>query len=243
MQGVILAAGMGSRLSSLGSPKPLVDLCGKPLIEHVMERLHQAGVDRFVVVTGYDRQVLEPALDAIAARRGWVVAVAYNPEWRQPNGVSLLSARSLLAQRFVLTMADHIVDPGLTRLVIDAALTDERPILGVDFDLNNPFVDMDDVTRVLVAGGAVTSIGKGLTPFNGYDTGVFLGTRGLIDTLAMLHQSGTPSLSDAVQAMAEPISAIDVSGHLWIDVDDPRAFAQARAILNEGNAAASTSMK
>jgi 1L-myo-inositol 1-phosphate cytidylyltransferase len=233
MQAVILAAGMGSRLQSLGSPKPLVKLHGKPLIEHVLERLKQAGVDRFVVVTGYDRQILEPALDEIATRRGWVIATAYNPEWRTLNGISLLSARKLLGPRFLLTMSDHIVDPALTRMVLDTALTVTNPVLGVDYELTNPLVGIDYVTRVMVEQDTVIRIGKRLEPYNGFDTGVFVGTRALLDTLEQLHQAGQqPSLTDAVQAMPEQIVAADVTGKFWIDVEDDHAFARAAALVS-----------
>lgn len=232
MQAVILAAGMGSRIQDLGSPKPLVMLNGKPLIEHVMERLREAGVDRFVVVTGYDRQVLEPALDELATRRSWIIATAYNPDWQKPNGISLLSARKLLAPQFLLTMSDHIVDPALTRIVLDAAKTDSRPVLGVDFDLNNPLVDMEDVTRVQVENGSVTHIGKGIDRYNGFDTGVFVGTRALIDTIAHMHESGhNPSLTETVRAMPEPIMAADVSGKMWIDVETLRDFKIIKAMM------------
>jgi 1L-myo-inositol 1-phosphate cytidylyltransferase len=225
MQAVILAAGMGSRIQDLGSPKPLVMLNGKPLIEHVMERLCEAGVDRFVVVTGYDRQVLEPALDELATRRNWIIATAYNPDWQKSNGVSLLSASKLLAPQFLLTMSDHIVDPALTRIVLDAAKTDCRPVLGVDFDLSNPLVDMENVTRVQVDNSSVTRIGKGIDIYNGFDTGVFVGNRSLLDTLARLHADGSsPSLSDAVRAMADPIMAADVTGRMWVDVESIRAY-------------------
>ncbi len=232
MQGVILAAGMGSRIQDLGSPKPLVMLNRKPLIEHVMERLREAGVDRFVVVTGYDRQILEPALDALATRRSWIIATAYNPDWQKPNGISLLSARKLLAPQFLLAMSDHIVDPELTRIVLDAAKTDCRPVLGVDFDLNNPLVDIHDVTRVQVYNGSVTHIGKGIDTYNGFDTGVFVGNSTLLDTLARLQANGySPSLSDAVRAMPDPIMAADVTGKMWVDIDDARTFAMAKALI------------
>jgi 1L-myo-inositol 1-phosphate cytidylyltransferase len=225
MQAVILAAGMGSRIQDLGSPKPLVMLNGKPLIEHVMERLKEAGVDRFVVVTGYDRQVMEPALDELATRHGWIIATAYNPDWQKPNGVSLLSARKLLAPQFLLTMSDHIVDPALIRIVLDAAKTDSRPVLGVDYDLSNPLVDLADVTRVVVEDHAVKHIGKLIEPYNGFDTGVFIGTHALLDTLEELQTNGAaPSLSDAVQAMSEPIMAVDVSGKMWVDIETTRAY-------------------
>ncbi len=231
MQGLILAAGMGSRIRELGPSKPLVMLNGKPLIEHCMERLAAAGVERFVVVTGYERHNLEPELDRIAAVHGWVVAVAYNPDWQKPNGLSVLSARSLLSPRFVLTMADHIVDPALTRRVIEAAVTDGRPALGIDFDLNNPLVDMDDVTRVKVEANVITAIGKNIADYNGFDTGIFVGTSDLINSLDEAAQTQAPSLSDGVRLLPIPMHAVDVTGKFWIDVDEPRAFSQAQALI------------
>jgi NDP-sugar pyrophosphorylase family protein len=52
---LILAAGNGSRIASVsgGVPKPLVRLCGIPLLEHVMTSCQEAGITRFVIVVGY----------------------------------------------------------------------------------------------------------------------------------------------------------------------------------------------
>ena len=54
-QCLILAAGNGRRLISAsgGSPKPLVQLHGKSLLEHVILGAREAGIDRFVIVVGY----------------------------------------------------------------------------------------------------------------------------------------------------------------------------------------------
>ena len=54
-QCLILAAGNGSRIASVagGVPKPLVPLCGVPLLEHVMTSSREAGIERFVIVAGY----------------------------------------------------------------------------------------------------------------------------------------------------------------------------------------------
>ena len=54
-QCLILAAGNGSRIASVsrGVPKPLVPLCGVPLLEHVMTASREAGIERFVIVVGY----------------------------------------------------------------------------------------------------------------------------------------------------------------------------------------------
>src|SRR4051794_37098221 len=49
---VVLASGMGSRLRSKTSPKPLVALGGLSLIERAIAGARQAGFDEVVVVTG-----------------------------------------------------------------------------------------------------------------------------------------------------------------------------------------------
>jgi bifunctional UDP-N-acetylglucosamine pyrophosphorylase/glucosamine-1-phosphate N-acetyltransferase len=54
MQCVILAAGKGSRLKPLtdNTPKPLIKVAGKPLLQHIIESLPSA-VDELIIVTGY----------------------------------------------------------------------------------------------------------------------------------------------------------------------------------------------
>ncbi len=53
MQGLIIAAGQGSRLRQQGDSKPLVPLLGIPLIERVIRAAREAGADAFYVVIGY----------------------------------------------------------------------------------------------------------------------------------------------------------------------------------------------
>ena len=65
MQAVILAAGKGARLRPLTNqtPKPLIDICGKPLIEYVLEALPDA-VDEIVIVVNHLRETLMAHLGA-----------------------------------------------------------------------------------------------------------------------------------------------------------------------------------
>jgi dTDP-glucose pyrophosphorylase len=52
---VLLAAGRGTRMGAITQeiPKPMLRVRGKPLIEHIMERLAEAGIRRFLVVVGF----------------------------------------------------------------------------------------------------------------------------------------------------------------------------------------------
>ena len=90
---VVLASGMGSRLRSKTSPKPLVELGGISLVERALAGARQAGFDEVVVVTGHradqiDRHVLE-----VSRRRGIAVTVVRNERYREGNGLSALAAR------------------------------------------------------------------------------------------------------------------------------------------------------
>ena len=60
-QAVILAAGRGTRLGELTNelPKPMLPLQGKPILEHLLDRVRQAGVERAFLVTGYRAEVIE----------------------------------------------------------------------------------------------------------------------------------------------------------------------------------------
>src|SRR6188508_257692 len=64
---MVMAAGLGKRMRPLTAtrPKPLVEVAGKPLIDHVFGRLRAAGVGRVVVNVHY----LADALEAHVRRR------------------------------------------------------------------------------------------------------------------------------------------------------------------------------
>ncbi|MCM8556881.1 nucleotidyltransferase family protein [Sphingomicrobium sediminis] len=64
---MVMAAGLGKRMRPLTAtrPKPLVELAGKPLIDHVLDRLRAAGVEQVVVNVHYLADALEGHLDTV----------------------------------------------------------------------------------------------------------------------------------------------------------------------------------
>src|SRR5271163_4129196 len=92
-QCLILAAGNGSRLISAsgGSPKPLVQVHGKSLLEHAILRAHEAGIERFVIVVGYRADAIRRWF-ADRPISGVSVVVVDNLEYKKHNGVSVLKA-------------------------------------------------------------------------------------------------------------------------------------------------------
>src|SRR5207237_10375740 len=52
---VVLAAGRGTRMRELTTdlPKPMIDVRGKPVLQHIVEGLREAGVREFLIIVGY----------------------------------------------------------------------------------------------------------------------------------------------------------------------------------------------
>ena len=66
---MVMAAGLGKRMRPLtdSRPKPLIELNGEPLIDHVFDRLRAAGVTKAVVNVHYLADVMEAHLAANGA--------------------------------------------------------------------------------------------------------------------------------------------------------------------------------
>ena len=235
MKCLIIAAGKGSRLRLRGDSKPLIPILGVPLIERVIRSAREAGADDFYVVTGYHEEGIRTFLRRLTDRTGIRITPIVNGDWEKENGLSVLKARHHLSDPFLLLMADHLFEPSIAREMLELPLAEGEISLAVDRDIRNPLVDMGDVTRVKTEEGKINNIGKGLTDFNGFDTGIFVSTSAIFGTLERCaEESGDTSLSGAVRVLAIKgrAKAVDTNGHFWIDVDDPAAVRRAEDKLS-----------
>ncbi|WP_044561236.1 NTP transferase domain-containing protein [Azospirillum sp. B4] len=237
MKCLIVAAGQGTRLRERGLSKPLIPIKGTPLIERVIAGARAAGITEFVVVSGYRGTELRAALDAYAARVGGIsVTHVVNDEWERANGVSVHKAKAQLTGPFLLTMCDHLVDPGIFQALMAVAPEPDTVTLAVDHNLDRPLNDPEDVTRVKCVDGRIERIGKVIRDFNAYDTGVFLCTPGMFAALEASQAKGDDSISGAMNVLAGWGKALvrDIGERIWIDVDDPVAFEKAEKLLDSG---------
>jgi 1L-myo-inositol 1-phosphate cytidylyltransferase len=202
MKCLIVAAGQGARLREKLELKPLVPLRGVPLIMHVINRARLAGIDDFVVVSGYRGDELRRALDEFAAQEEIGIVHAINDDWGRANGVSLLKAKPVLGEPFVLTMCDHLLDPGILAGLMAQSGTQEGVVLGVDYNIGNFLIDPDDVTKVRCSNGRIEQIGKLIADFNCFDTGAFLCTPLMFEALEESQAHGDDSISGAMTVLA-----------------------------------------
>jgi 1L-myo-inositol 1-phosphate cytidylyltransferase len=225
---ILLAAGEGSRLRSAAAFKPLCPVGGRPLIDHAIGRLAEAGLKRVVVVVGYGADVIEAHLAATT----WPIAVqtVRSADFRKPNGVSVLAAETYVAgQEVLLAMCDHLVDPELyRRAAVAGAAGGAR--LAIDRRIDSDWIDLEDVTCVRTQGEHIVAIGKGLVDYDCFDTGVFAIGAGLFAALRGLED---PSITEGMRVLAQRKAALtlDCSDVDWIDVDDQAALDKAETWL------------
>ncbi|MFP8882179.1 MAG: NTP transferase domain-containing protein [Myxococcota bacterium] len=232
---MILAAGRGSRLAGWGTAKPRLRLLGVPLIERVILTAQRAGLSEFTIVTGYEGPGLQKFLDDLAVRRGLCLDTVANEEWKTAgNGWSVLKAKDILREPFVLLMADHLVDERLLMGLQSEPLAEGTVRLAVDRDLDNPLVDPHDVTKVRTEDGVLREIGKGIGRYDAFDTGCFLCSPALFPALERAATDrGDTTLSGGIQNLAREGKVLthDIGDNFWIDVDDARAVKRAEKLF------------
>lgn len=151
MKGLILAAGMGTRLAPLTRTKPkcLVNVAGRPMMEHQLDSLRKAGIKDCTIVVGYMAGSVREYFGS--EYRGLRLSYVENNSYDKTNNLySLWLARSRFDDDVLLLEAD---------LVFDDLLVSE---LVLSYDQNVAVVDRYrphmDGTVILAEGGFAKSM-------------------------------------------------------------------------------------
>ena len=152
----VLAAGLGTRMRPLTEtvPKPLVRLGGKPLIDHVLDRLARAGITRAVVNVHHHADQLIAHLKSRSAPE---IVVSDERDALLDTGGGVVRALPLLGNApFVIHNSDSVwiegVGSNLTRLLDawNAETMDSLMLLGTE-PIDVSLVRDGDVFRATVA--------------------------------------------------------------------------------------------
>ncbi|MDB6172325.1 MAG: Nucleotidyl transferase [Chthoniobacteraceae bacterium] len=226
---VLLAAGRGTRMRELTDelPKPMIPVRGKPILQHIVEGLRDAGVERILIVVGYRADVVRDFFGT-GARFG--VAIEYADQIVQDGtGRVVELARDFAgADSFVLSYGDILVNPANYRRLV--ALGEAEAIVSVKKN--------EDVSK----GGAVfinerfelTDLrekpkpGEPTSPW--YNAGIYTFRPSIFEFTARLEKSprGEYELTDAIRELAQSgklVQAFELEGE-WADVRDPEVLAE-----------------
>ncbi|WP_235506522.1 nucleotidyltransferase family protein [Altererythrobacter sp. Root672] len=104
---MVLAAGLGTRMRPLTNdrPKPLVQVAGKALIDHALDRLAEAGVARAVVNLHYFPEMIE---EHLAGRVAPAVTFSDERAVLLETGGGMVNAQDLLPDPFFCVNSDNI---------------------------------------------------------------------------------------------------------------------------------------
>jgi UDP-N-acetylglucosamine diphosphorylase / glucose-1-phosphate thymidylyltransferase / UDP-N-acetylgalactosamine diphosphorylase / glucosamine-1-phosphate N-acetyltransferase / galactosamine-1-phosphate N-acetyltransferase len=229
-KGVLLAAGRGTRMRGLTEdlPKPMLEVRGKPVLQHIVEGLRDSGLTNLLVVVGWRAEVVR---DFFGDGSKFGVRIRYETQTRQDGtGRVVALAREFAGEHpFLLSYGDILVAPE-NYARICSALPGAEAVLTVKRS--------DDVSQ----GGAVfvnekfelTDLrekpkpGEPTSPW--YNAGIYAFRPSIFDHIAKLQPSprGEYELTDAIRELAlsgKKVQALEIAGD-WADVRDPEILAQ-----------------
>jgi dTDP-glucose pyrophosphorylase len=227
---VLLAAGRGTRMRGLteGLPKPMLEVHGKPVLQHIVEGLGAAGLTNLLIVVGWRADVVKNYFGD-GSKLG--VRIQYETQTIQDGTgkVVALSRGFVGDDPFVLSYGDILVAPENYRR-LGAASPNAEAVVTVK--------RADDVSQ----GGAVfvnekfelidlrekPKPGEPTSPW--YNAGIYAFRPSIFDYIATLQPSprGEYELTDAVRELAlagKKVQALEIVGD-WADVRDPEILAQ-----------------
>ena len=123
-QCVVLAGGLATRLGAVAAetPKPVLEVGGRPFVAWLMRELIRFGVDEFVFLTGHLRDAVERSVRTAAATLPKPVSITFSCEpQRAGTGGALWHAGQHLHERFLLCNGDTLFDCNIAALLADAA--------------------------------------------------------------------------------------------------------------------------
>jgi molybdenum cofactor cytidylyltransferase len=123
---VVLAAGSASRF---GAPKALARLEGRPILEHVLDAIREAGIEQIVVVLGTFAEEIEDGINWLDEQR------VRNPDPRELSsslqvGVAAAAALEPTPRAVLIALGDQPrMRSDVIRALVGAARSTDRPVV------------------------------------------------------------------------------------------------------------------
>jgi len=227
---VVLAAGRGTRMRELTDdlPKPMIEVRGKPVLQHIVEGLRDAGVRRFVIIVGYHAEMVR---NSFGDGRRHNVDIGYATQTVQDGTGRVVNlARNFTGgSPFILSYGDILISPENYERVVD---------LPNDVEATITVTRGEDVSK----GGAVflnermelvdlrekPKPGEPTSPW--YNAGLYAFRPSIFGFITKLEPSprGEYELTDAIRDLAQSgkkVKALELTGE-WADVRDPEILAK-----------------
>jgi UDP-N-acetylglucosamine diphosphorylase / glucose-1-phosphate thymidylyltransferase / UDP-N-acetylgalactosamine diphosphorylase / glucosamine-1-phosphate N-acetyltransferase / galactosamine-1-phosphate N-acetyltransferase len=227
---VVLAAGRGTRMRELTNdiPKPMIEVRGKPVLQHIVQGLCDAGVRRFLIIVGYHA---ERVRNFFGDGRHHNVAIEYATQTVQDGTGRVVNlARDFTGgSPFVLSYGDILISPvNYKRIVefpddLEAIITVTR---GEDVSKGGAVFVNEQMELVDLR--EKPKPGEPTSPW--YNAGLYAFRPSIFEFIAKLEPSPRSEyeLTDAIRDLAhsgKKVKALELTGE-WADVRDPEILAR-----------------
>ena len=209
-------------------PKPMIEVRGKPVLQHIVEGLRDAGIREFFIIVGYRADAVQ---NFFGDGSRYKIAIQYATQVVQDGTGRVIDIARNFAENsaFILSYGDILVDPQNYKSIVD---------LPDDIEAIITVTRGEDVSK----GGAVflndqmelvdlrekSPSGEPTSPW--YNAGIYAFRPSIFEFTAKLKPSprGEYELTDAIRELAQSgkkVRALELTGE-WADVRDPEILAR-----------------
>ncbi|MFC1538268.1 NDP-sugar synthase [Candidatus Latescibacterota bacterium] len=237
MKAVILAAGKGTRMNNITKtiPKPMVQVKGKPMLEHIIELIKTAGITELGIVVGYKKNIVT---DYFGDGSDFGVSITYIEQTEQNGtGAALNLAKDFASGEPVFfTFGDVMTTKDNYQAMVDFYETSGCDVvLGLN-TVDDPYrggaVYLDENKTVVKI---IEKPPKGTSTTNLNNAGLMVLSADIFDYTARLTLSprGEYELTDVFNMLevdGRSIKGYELSGY-WKDVGTPEDLEKINKIL------------
>ena len=239
MIGVILAAGMAKRLRPLTDTKPkcLLKVGEHTLLERTVDAMRQAGIQEFLVVTGYRGEIISSFLEGYARTSKVSFTFLDNTDYEHNNNIYSLwmACQKVRGNEFLLMDSDILCDPAaVVRIAQEqtSALAVNRHELGEE-----------EMKVVVDADNRITEISKTCRPEDamGESVGIEKITADYCEALAreldqMILQEGLIDIFyerafERLIPQGHTFKVVDTTHYFSYELDTPEDFQRAQELM------------
>jgi len=229
MQGLILAAGKGTRMGNIEVPKCLLEINGVPIIKHQINSFKKNGINDIVVVTGYKSEMIHDLLND-------QVQYVHNSKFNEMNNIySVWLAIQKLRGDFICVYGDLMFDEEILKKCLEI-----KSEIGLIVETNT----RDETMKVKIENEKIVAVNKKID----YKTadGNFVGMAKFsknvlkilfneIDYLITENIDGyyTLGIENLIKKNVE-VGYQVTNGLSWMDIDEEREFEESQKIFRDG---------
>jgi len=234
MDAVILAAGRGTRMGDLETPKCLIDLGGTKIIDYQINCFKEMGVENIFVVTGHNSEMISNHLDN-------KVTLIENPDYATTNNLySLWVAKKILKNDFICIYSDLFFHKQILQNCIN---NEDEVCLVIEKNIR------DETMRVKIKGNYIIEVNKvipissasgnfiGLAKFKKESIGSLFLEISKLTSQHNLNAYYTSAIESMIKK-GKKIGFVETNNLPWMDIDEKHEIQKAKQIyqkINEAN--------